>query len=197
MQDCVYHNIKFVCLPPNSTHILQPLDVAFYAPLKRYWREILTELKLHAGRHQAALTKDCLPPLLNKLVQKPQDSGRGPQNLISGFSKTGLYPIKPSRPKERVLSGNVHNEAASYVIIDILRSMHGPDTVGRKQNRKRLNVEPGKSVTADDIATLTEISISHSSSSTSINNCQSGDLELDLQSPTTCNTSKVQIMTLL
>ena len=25
----------FCCLPPNSTHVMQPLDVAFFAPLKR------------------------------------------------------------------------------------------------------------------------------------------------------------------
>ena len=77
----------------------------------------------------------------------------------------------------------------SNVVIDILRSMHGPDTVSSKQNRKRLNVETGKSFTADDIATLAETSISHSCSRTSIKNYQPSDLELDLQSPTTCNTS--------
>ena len=30
---CEEHNISFVCLVPNSTHLSQPLDVAFYAPL--------------------------------------------------------------------------------------------------------------------------------------------------------------------
>ena len=29
------HDIEFVCLPPNSTHFLQPLDVAFFGTLKR------------------------------------------------------------------------------------------------------------------------------------------------------------------
>lgn len=28
-------NIKFVCFPPNSTHVAQPLDVSFFRPLKR------------------------------------------------------------------------------------------------------------------------------------------------------------------
>lgn len=32
------YNIDFIFLPPNSTHITQPLDVAFFRPLKGSWR---------------------------------------------------------------------------------------------------------------------------------------------------------------
>ena len=32
---CDQHNISFVCLVPNSTHLTQPLDIAFYGPLKK------------------------------------------------------------------------------------------------------------------------------------------------------------------
>jgi len=45
IRDCELHNIAFVCLPPNATHLCQPLDVAFFAPMKRQWRKILTEYK--------------------------------------------------------------------------------------------------------------------------------------------------------
>ena len=34
---CEEHSISFVCLVPNSTHLSQPLDVAYYGPLKRKW----------------------------------------------------------------------------------------------------------------------------------------------------------------
>ena len=61
------HDTLFVCLPPNATHLLQPLDVAFYRPLKGYWRKVLDEWK--AGRKKAAqtLSKDIFPSLLTKL----------------------------------------------------------------------------------------------------------------------------------
>ena len=39
------NNVTFTCLPPNSTHLLQPLDVAFYGPLKRLWRQVLDEFE--------------------------------------------------------------------------------------------------------------------------------------------------------
>jgi hypothetical protein len=36
---------RFCFLPENSTHILQPLDVAVFAPLKRRWRDVLEKWK--------------------------------------------------------------------------------------------------------------------------------------------------------
>ena len=36
---CERHNIRFVFLPGNSTHLTQPLDVVYFAPMKRVWRK--------------------------------------------------------------------------------------------------------------------------------------------------------------
>jgi hypothetical protein len=35
LQSCREHNIRFCFLPENSTHILQPLDVGVFAPMKK------------------------------------------------------------------------------------------------------------------------------------------------------------------
>jgi hypothetical protein len=45
LEQCKANQIKFVCLPPNATDYLQPLDVAFFGPMKRKWREILDNYK--------------------------------------------------------------------------------------------------------------------------------------------------------
>ena len=37
--------VHFRLLPPNTTHFLQPLDVAFFGPLKRAWRDQLLAYK--------------------------------------------------------------------------------------------------------------------------------------------------------
>ena len=34
LEACKQHNIAFVSLPVNSTHLTQPLDVAFFRPMK-------------------------------------------------------------------------------------------------------------------------------------------------------------------
>jgi hypothetical protein len=38
---CKEQNIAFICLPPNSTDKLQPLDVGYFGPLKSHWRSML------------------------------------------------------------------------------------------------------------------------------------------------------------
>ena len=43
LQTCLDNNILFKCLPPHSTHICQPLDVALFAPMKKHWRQIFTK----------------------------------------------------------------------------------------------------------------------------------------------------------
>ena len=40
---CEENNIAFVPLLPNATHLIQPLDVCFFAPAKRHWRKILSQ----------------------------------------------------------------------------------------------------------------------------------------------------------
>ena len=41
LQYCDENEIRFLCLPPNSTHFCQPLDVAVFRPAKAEWRDIL------------------------------------------------------------------------------------------------------------------------------------------------------------
>jgi len=45
IQCCQDNNISFVLLPPNSTHLTQPLDVAYFRPLKIKWRQVLNSWK--------------------------------------------------------------------------------------------------------------------------------------------------------
>lgn len=52
---CENNEIKFICLPPNSTHLTQPLDVAFFRPLKQAWRAILSKYKDCEGRNRTFL----------------------------------------------------------------------------------------------------------------------------------------------
>jgi hypothetical protein len=42
---CEEHNIRFIFLPENVTHLLQPLDVGVFWPLKCRWRTVLADWK--------------------------------------------------------------------------------------------------------------------------------------------------------
>ena len=81
---CKKHKIVFMCLPPNATHLMQPLDVAFFAPLKKYWREILKQWKKKEGRYIPAMTKEWFPKLLSRLYARLEINNCGSENLIAG-----------------------------------------------------------------------------------------------------------------
>ena len=38
---CREHRVSFKCFPANTTHFMQPLDVAVFGPMKKQWRSIL------------------------------------------------------------------------------------------------------------------------------------------------------------
>jgi len=41
---CLTHDIIPFCLPPHSTHLLQPLDVGLFSPLQRNYSSCLDDL---------------------------------------------------------------------------------------------------------------------------------------------------------
>lgn len=62
---CAKYKIRFLCLPANSSHIIQPLDVAYFALMKSMWRKILTTWKeSEYGRILSNIPKDVFPTLL-------------------------------------------------------------------------------------------------------------------------------------
>jgi hypothetical protein len=75
---CKANNIAFVCLPPNSTDKLQPLDVGVFAPMKKAWRVVLTQFKKDHPK-LVGIPKPMFPGLLKALMEtaKPaQHPGR-------------------------------------------------------------------------------------------------------------------------
>jgi hypothetical protein len=62
LQLCRENNIALICLPPNSTHLTQPLDVSFFRSLKVAWQNILSKWKAgNHGKNEKVLPKQSLP----------------------------------------------------------------------------------------------------------------------------------------
>ena len=154
------HDVTFLCLPSNATHLLQPLDVAFFRPLKIQWRKLLEAWK--ACNRSKSVTKNAFPRLLTELFEKLYPSAQETsQNMVSGFRATGLFPINPKiviNKLPRSPSGMTEvalctgTSLVSDAVVDLLRTMRGTDEPPKKKRRTRVNVIPGKSISSEDLS---------------------------------------------
>lgn len=85
---CRENGLILIALYPNSTHILQPLDIAVFGPLKSSWKKRVKEWRY---KNESELSKCDVPKALSEIM----NSDKMPSNIISGFKHTGLYPFNP------------------------------------------------------------------------------------------------------
>jgi hypothetical protein len=88
-KSCEDNNIIPLCMPPHSSHLLQPLDVGCFGPLKKAYGTLIEQrarlgcntidkldfLKAYPEAHQKVFTKE---------------------NIQSGFRATGIHPFSPA-----------------------------------------------------------------------------------------------------
>jgi hypothetical protein len=91
---CKENNIITLCMPPHSSHILQPLDVGCFGPLKKaYGRQIENMMQAHIHH----ITKDDFFPAFHAACNEAMTES----NIQGGFRGAGLLPFDP----EKVISG--------------------------------------------------------------------------------------------
>lgn len=150
------NNITFICLPPNSTHITQPLDVAVFRSVKGSWRKLLGEWKENNGNN--LVTKEIMPTLLRRLLMKIEPTITN--NLKSEFQACGIFPCNVE-----VLLNKIPGQDTTTDVSDAQDSIESSfisclekKRVGRLDRKKpggkrrKVNVPPGKSITTVDLA---------------------------------------------
>jgi len=90
---CSENQIITLCMPPHTSHLLQPLDVGCFGPLKNAYSRLVQDLARQGIFHVDK--SDFLD-----MYQQARLLVFSSQNIISGFRATGLLPFNP----ERVLS---------------------------------------------------------------------------------------------
>lgn len=90
---CEFSKIITLCMPPHASHILQPLDVGCFAPLKRAYKEEIRALADCSINH---IDKKAFLAAFQQVYKRAFSS----DNIRSSFRATGLVPDNP----EAVLS---------------------------------------------------------------------------------------------
>ena len=87
---CKENNIITLCMPPHSSHLLQPLDVGCFGPLKKaYSRQIEDMMRAHILH----ITKDDFFPAFHAAFKETITES----NIQGGFRGAGLLPLDPEK----------------------------------------------------------------------------------------------------
>lgn len=81
--------ITLFCLPSNTTHELQPLDKAVFRSFEANWDQEL--LRYWDTFPQRSLNKSRFNIIFSRVWPKCMT----PENIVSGFRATGLFPLNP------------------------------------------------------------------------------------------------------
>ena len=73
-------------LPPNTTHLTQPLDKESFGPLKVFWRQachpfVVKNPGVRVTKHN-----------FSSVFSEAWIQALTPKNIVSGFRTTGIYP---------------------------------------------------------------------------------------------------------
>lgn len=90
---CSQHNIIIITLYPNSTHILQPLDVGVFGAFKTKWTKELRSWKFE-NKNKSIRETDFV-----KILKRATDKAFKQETIINAFRATGAYPWDSSNIK--------------------------------------------------------------------------------------------------
>ena len=92
MWECFNHRIHLLYLPAHTSHVLQPLDLAIFGPLKAAYRKWARQLYIPTDTscHGKSGFLICL--------QKARAEAITSQNIKAGWRAGGLWPLNPQKP---------------------------------------------------------------------------------------------------
>lgn len=89
IEESIKNDITIIKLPPHSSHLLQPLDLAVFKSVKVSWDELL--VKWQRKNLGKTLPKSKIAEMVGQVWNKAD-----PNLFIEGFKKGGIYPYNPN-----------------------------------------------------------------------------------------------------
>ena len=98
--------IVLIGLLPNTTHLLQPLDVAVFGPMQNGWRKASTEWRQNNPDDEITIIN-----FASIFIPYYYQRANKPETVIGGFKRCRLYPFDPDQPDYRTLEAAAHQKA--------------------------------------------------------------------------------------
>jgi 4-hydroxybenzoate polyprenyltransferase len=89
--ECYDNNVFLLFLPAHTSHVLQPLDVAVFGPLKNAYRRFISDLATIADSSQIGK----ISFLYN--YHKARKEAITKNNIYAGFKAAGLWPLNVAK----------------------------------------------------------------------------------------------------
>ena len=89
VEKAIENEVVLVCLPPHTTHVLQPLDVAVYRSLKASFSCLVNSAKLLNSNIWISKAK------FTGVFKLAFEESFTMRSIIEGFRKCGIYPLNP------------------------------------------------------------------------------------------------------
>ena len=90
------YNVHIICLPPNSSHATQPLDVGVFKSVKQVYSKIVQNWWTESNYQN--IDRNVFPLLLKQLWAKLDSTW-----IVNGFKKTGLYPFNANALADKTI----------------------------------------------------------------------------------------------
>ena len=103
---CQQNEIELIILYPNATHIIQPLDVAIFHPLKNSYRQVLRKWRVDNN------VIDFKTAMFAPVLKMALDSHDLTESIKNGFRSCGLYPFNADSVRYNILSKKIKEQTA-------------------------------------------------------------------------------------
>lgn len=107
LKKAIDYKILVVCYPPHSTHRLQPLDVSVFRPLASYYSTAIDDYA-RTSFGFSRVTKQTFWSLFWPAWQK----GVRKETILSGFKKTGIWPLDPAIVLDQLLPIKIEDSSS-------------------------------------------------------------------------------------
>ena len=101
------NNVILFCLPPHTTHALQPLDVSVFRSLKSHFSKAVHALSFTKKDFVVSKRE------FSRVVKVPFEKAFSISNVKAGFAKCGIHPFNPNAVDQSKIAPSLNWSSSS------------------------------------------------------------------------------------